>query len=320
MILPCELSGMKEPVGLQITTKVEGISVKYEIRGGNADTGIMESEGDLTLDFGDHLPIGRSASTTLIVHNQSAIRAPVDLAFLKFGLSQEALLAIDSQSQSMGTGDMSEYLKSSDMESLRTVRTRKRKVMMAKTLSGDKLETVLLSDTVVGKIESRLGQDKDKRQLEEAGNRGIVFLVGPVQGTLEPWGTTEFDITCVNNMCGTYFDTLHCEIGGLPSKPIPVKAGVIGSPLALQSQVYSVKKMIDSRSLNINWGELCVDSAVETRKFWVSNTSPFDMRVDWTVSLLGEPVSDADDQAIVALVPVEGDKVQVTLEERGKDP
>ena len=46
---------MKEPLGLQITTKVEGISVKYEIRGGNVDTGIMESEGDLTLDFGDHL-------------------------------------------------------------------------------------------------------------------------------------------------------------------------------------------------------------------------------------------------------------------------
>ncbi|QDZ19488.1 hypothetical protein A3770_03p20060 [Chloropicon primus] len=322
VILPCELSGMEEPLGLQITTEIEGISVKYEIRG-NDNIEVSEDDGkELRIDFGQHLPIGRRASMALIIHNQSAIRAPVDIVFENFGLSQEEILASDQLSHSMGTGNMSEMmLRSSDMVSLVTkVPTKKRKVQMSKTLTAKALETVLLSDSVIGKIDSKLSQDKDKALLREAGNRGVVFLANPMQTTLEPWGSTEFQITCTNNMCGTYFDTLHCEIGGLPCKSIPVKAGVIGSPLALQSQVYTVEKTVDNRSLSINWGDLCVASAAEKRKFWVSNTSSFDMKVDWTVSLLGETDSGNEDTpAFVDFVAKTDGGVQVAIEEKGKN-
>lgn len=315
VILPCEVMGMKEPLGLQINTEIEGISVKYEIKHGNDVASVGDS---FCVDFGNRLPIGKRATMTLIVHNQSAIQAPVDMVFETFGMSRN-ILTVDQQSQSMGnmgTGDISEMLlKSSDMESMRTVRKSKRKVQMSKTLTANKLESVLLSDSVVGKLDSKLGQDRDKSIMNEAGNRGITFLATPSQGTLEPWGSSVFQISCVNNMCGTYYDTLHCDIGGLPTKPIPVKAGIVGSPLALQPQAYVVEKSIDNRALNLNWGEICMNSAAASRKFWVSNTSPFDVKVDWTVSLLGEAAGDSP--VIVGIIAVDG-KAQVTIEEKGK--
>lgn len=319
VILPCELDGMREPLGLQINTKIEGISVRYEIKDGSGSKVASPKGKGLSLEFGDRLPIGRRASMTLVVHNQSAIRAPVDLCFEKFGLGEEvSLLSGDATSQGMGTGNMSEMmLRSSDMDSIRTqVRRNKRRTEMSKTLRSKKLETVLLTDAVVSKIDSRRGQDRDSTLLQEAGSRGVVFLVSPAQGTLEPWGTAEFQVTCVNNMCGTYFDTLMCEIGGLPAKPIPVRAGVVGSPLALQLQVYSTSQVVDNRSLNVNWGDLCVCSATQKRKFWVSNTSPFDMRVDWSMHLLGSGGASKK-PAMVSLEPVAGGGVSVTIEERG---
>lgn len=48
-------------------------------------------------------------------------------------------------------------------------------------------------------------------------------------------------VSCFNDMCGDYFDMLHVRVGDQPSKDIPVRVGVAGTPLVVQKERVLVK-------------------------------------------------------------------------------
>nr|KAJ3423290.1 Deleted in lung and esophageal cancer protein 1 [Polyrhizophydium stewartii] len=61
--------------------------------------------------------------------------------------------------------------------------------------------------------------------------RGAAFHASPSQGVIQPWGEMEVRVTSYNNLVGLYEDYLVCEIGDWVQQRMPVRLGVVGTPV-----------------------------------------------------------------------------------------
>ena len=116
------------------------------------------------------------------------------------------------------------------------------------------------------------------------GEKGIAISCVPSSGLLHPWEDMRITIACATDMLGVYHDSLHVRAGTLAPWDIPVRIGIVGTPLQLHCERplpegLKVERLQESL---LRFGD--VPSGVEVNKtFHVVNTSNMDMHIDWEV-------------------------------------
>ena len=132
---------------------------------------------------------------------------------------------------------------------------------------------------------TRAARDADAAAL--ASGAGAAFVVWPSRGTLPPYGEFRVVVTAVSDMPGEYFDALRCRVGDLPDRTLPVRAGIVGSPLVVQPTKhvpmgYAAEGPRVTSVFGLDWGAVPVHSPPTSKRFWCVNRGPADMEVEFT--------------------------------------
>ena len=85
--------------------------------------------------------------------------------------------------------------------------------------------------------------------------RGAAFHASPAQGVIQPWGEYEVKVTSYNNLVGLYEDFMVCEVGDWVKTRMPVRLGVVGTPIKFSGPQLVAKKKADSKEVDkVNFG------------------------------------------------------------------
>uniref|UniRef100_A0A8D0S1E4 Deleted in lung and esophageal cancer protein 1 Ig-like domain-containing protein n=1 Tax=Sus scrofa TaxID=9823 RepID=A0A8D0S1E4_PIG len=246
LALPCNVSGMKEPLVLGISGKPQGLQVAIAISPEDSDSSVPSRElwpghpERLHLDFGSTVPLRTRVTRQLILTNCSPIQTPFTLKFEYFGSPGISL------SQKPRLPDMPPAL-------LRTARMRE---LLAKR---EQLEF----------MESMLSHGK-----------GASFFPHLSQGVLGAHQQLSIDITACANMWGEYWDNLICTAGDLPPAVIPVHMAVVGCPISSQRPTFYTADYFQKEPV-IRFGTQMSGGDTVTRALRLNNSSPCDIRLDW---------------------------------------
>lgn len=116
------------------------------------------------------------------------------------------------------------------------------------------------------------------------GEKGIAVSCVPNQALLHPWDELRVTIACATDMLGVYQDTLHVQVGTLPRWDVPLRIGVVGTPLQLQVE----RRLPDGLTVErvsetaLTFGDVA-SGMTHTRHFHAVNTSNLDMHIRWQV-------------------------------------
>lgn len=193
-------------------------------------------------------------------------------------------------------------------------KTKKKTVVaFARPKLGDAHETVAFSRGAGARMaRARASAAADARALREAGDAGVAFALSATRGVLPAFGEFRVSVTCVSDAPGEYTDWIHCAVGHLPVRRIPVRAGVAGSPLEVRptrhapagasAALVNVGKATVARDARrdateatrrvihgpspafcLDWGDVPAgDRDVPSKKFFCVNRGPFDAEVEFT--------------------------------------
>lgn len=137
-----------------------------------------------------------------------------------------------------------------------------------------------------------------------AAGRGLALDISASTWTLLPFATWRCEITAHSNAPGVYDDVFSIRVGPLPLRHIPLRVGVVGSPL--EAHVERRRTLgappaahCHARSLpTLRFGTVPAGSERLARTFHVTNTSPYPMRVAWAAhSYLSEGAAAAEAEA-----------------------
>mmetsp|Transcript_3650 Transcript_3650/g.9844 ORF Transcript_3650/g.9844 Transcript_3650/m.9844 type:complete len:1159 (+) Transcript_3650:140-3616(+) len=113
------------------------------------------------------------------------------------------------------------------------------------------------------------------------GSKGLAIHVSPPSCLLGPWSRTVLQLSCYNDMCGDYHDTLHVQVGSLPKKEVAVRVGVSGTPLVVQPERVLVSGLKGRQwRTQLLMGALPV-GVPQHKTFYVFNTGSLDMHLEW---------------------------------------
>ena len=157
---------------------------------------------------------------------------------------------------------------------------------------------------------------------------GVAFVVYPSHGILPPYGEFRAIVTVVSDMPGEYFDALRCLVGDVPERRLPVRAGVVGSPLVVQPVKY-VPLGYDAYGPNgpkafagLDWGSVRVGAPGSAKRFFCVNYGPKDMVVEFAPWLDPDPKNPKDNDVSAASATLKldevGGRVGVDIEGRGR--
>lgn len=126
-------------------------------------------------------------------------------------------------------------------------------------------------------------QTKDADAAALSKGTGAAVLIYPSSGMLSPNGEFRATVTLISNMPGEYFDTLRCRVGDLEERTLPIRAGVVGTPLIVQSTRQAPAGYAASRAaaVGLSWGATPVGAAATAKRFYCLNTGPRDMEVEF---------------------------------------
>ncbi|KAH6597301.1 hypothetical protein BASA61_003196 [Batrachochytrium salamandrivorans] len=216
----------------------------------------------LIFDFGATCPIFETRERTITIQNHSAMSSPFKFWLEKYHPSTQ----IDSLIDDLGQ----EILDSGISNDEKKVKYDPQDIHITP-------KPLLLSPTKVHKIgfNSKSGQgyiDNIKRVRHMiqrmktllADGRGAAFHASPAQGIIQPWGKVKVRITSYNNLVGLYEDFLWCEIGNWVKRKIPVRLGVVGTPVRFYGPQLVAKRQdntneadrvnFGARVINPGWG------------------------------------------------------------------
>ncbi|XP_057411803.1 deleted in lung and esophageal cancer protein 1 isoform X2 [Balaenoptera acutorostrata] len=243
LALPCNVSGMKEPLVLGISGKPRGLQVAIAISAEDGDSSTELWPGHperLHLDFGSAVPLRTRVTRQLILTNCSPIQTPFTLKFEYFGSPANSLR------QKPSRPDMPPAL-------LKMARMRE---LLAKR---EQLEF----------MESMLSHGK-----------GAAFFPHLSQGVLGAHQKLGIDLTACANMWGEYWDSLICTVGDLPPAVIPVHMVVVGCPISSHRTARYTTDQIQKEPV-VRFGTRVSGGDTVTRILRLSNSSPCDIRLDW---------------------------------------
>jgi hypothetical protein len=122
-----------------------------------------------------------------------------------------------------------------------------------------------------------------KRKL---GTKGLAILLQPAEAQLEPFGEFVCRVSCLNDMVGTYIDTLRCAVGDLKIEPVLLRIGVVGSPVHVQTAAHYVPGLHHTilREASLAFGHVPRGVAV-VKHFSVFNTACFGIAVAFRVRM-----------------------------------
>ncbi|PVD31091.1 hypothetical protein C0Q70_10369 [Pomacea canaliculata] len=193
--IPCFIEGQEEPLFLNISCTVLGLSVRYR----TCTDGLLIRD-DCFLNIED-MTLGQSKTFYLHICNQTAITADFSLVMEKF----PAVVPSPPQFNHPGHSD------SKGRPSL--IRTPN----LADPLSKMPVKSMAdMKRTVLGL------------------KRGLAFLLQPSSGTLTPFSEQIIAVTAFSNMWGHYCDNIICKVGELDPTYIPVNINITGCPLNFQ--------------------------------------------------------------------------------------
>ena len=116
---------------------------------------------------------------------------------------------------------------------------------------------------------------------------GAAFEITPQEGILEPWGIVA--VTCSVHSClwGLYDDVLTSEVLGLEPVQIPLRAGVVGSPILLHDATLGLSNITSPPTLS--WAPVPSGSAPQKKTIRVLNRGPKPAALSWSVLLAPDP-------------------------------
>ncbi|XP_059966372.1 deleted in lung and esophageal cancer protein 1 isoform X3 [Mesoplodon densirostris] len=243
LALPCNVSGMKEPLVLGISGKPRGLQVAIAISAedSNSSTELWPGHPErLHLDFGSAVPLRTRVNRQLILTNCSPIQTPFTLKFEYFGSPANSL------HQKPSLPDMPPAL-----------------------LKMARMQELLAKREELEFMERMLSHGK-----------GAAFFPHLSQGMLGAHQQLGIDLTACANMWGEYWDSLICTVGDLPPAVIPVHMAVVGCPISSHRTAHYTTDQIQKEPV-VRFGTRVSGGDTVTRILRLSNSSPCDIRLDW---------------------------------------
>ncbi|XDB62643.1 hypothetical protein AB1E18_015986 [Capra hircus] len=246
LALPCDVSGMREPLVLGISGKPRGLQVAIGVSKEESDDSAPSTElwpghpETLHLDFGSAVPLRTRVNRQLFLTNCSPIQTPFTLEFEYFGSP------VNSLSQKPSPPDMPPAL-------LKTARMRE---LLAKREQWEFMESML------------------------SHGKGAAFFPHLSRGVLGAHQKLSIDLTACANMWGEYWDSLICTVGDLPPAVIPVHMAVVGCPISSQRTPHYTTDQTQREPI-IRFGTRVSGGDQVTRILRLNNSSPCDIRLDW---------------------------------------
>ncbi|XP_061179869.1 deleted in lung and esophageal cancer protein 1-like isoform X2 [Saccostrea echinata] len=271
--IPCMVEGIESPLYLGLFCEVKGLSANFKV----SSKGHMASNfsADLHLDFGE-VEVGSTSKLYLHIRNESAIMAPYTVAIEYFSAKPPTppQEPVD-----------------------RNMTTCQRRALLQKTPN--------LADPMA-KTSARAASDSYRIMLSQ--NLGAAFVPSPSTGTLMPFGEEIIDVTSFCDMWGKYSDIMTVKVGDMSAVSIPISMTAVGCPLKFQMTAAQP----DQKPI-IRFGTHVSGVAPTNRTMRVNNTSPFDLRVDWSIFNV-----EKDDKKTLDLLVTYGEAFP-KLDNRGKE-
>ncbi|NXY73098.1 DLEC1 protein, partial [Glareola pratincola] len=249
LALCCSIEDKIEPLFLSISGEVKGLHVTYSVP---FDSGVasderqmLQSPGNLLLDFGSEVGFKDIVKRQLILTNHSGISAPFKLEaeyFTGYSLTPEQGICPNFVVIFFIFSSCSSHL----------VKRRGPVTKHAARRALSEFAAAVLSH-----------------------GKGVAFHIQPSTGTLKAFQQLIIEITAYNDMWGEYQDDLVCKVGDLQPKLIPMQMTVKGCPIFLQMTGPQTEQPIIRFGTHVSGGRPVF------RRVQLNNPTPFDIRLDW---------------------------------------
>lgn len=300
-VFACNVRGMLQPLGFQLTTIQKGVVMAYSVvdsrapdLGGNHTRLLEPQELDgpppavPKIQFGDHVPIFQRSIVHLRIQNFSGIEARLSLNARKFpGVAPGARAAMTED------GPPGHYSLLSNAHELTEV-----------------FRSAQGHEYVIQKHQLR-----EDRTILHAG-AGIAISIEPSVLNISAWSQETVKITCFNDMAGRYVDHIIAQVQGLPPVRLPSSICVVGCPLQINTNCVglirepqqSSSSPVDQQQeadapLTLDYGPCPYgnlenpDLLVVTKDIEIKNHGPVDARLNWFI----KPFTSDEDECLVRL-------------------
>ena len=164
------------------------------------------------------------------------------------------------------------------------------KSMKSTLLKPDKSLQLLTSEleksenffSTAGRALNKAKQLQHDQKLYLTSDSGLCLLPTPYSSLLPPSSSQPITLTLYNDICGEFTDSLQISVKGLPIQTFPVKIRVKGSPLRLSEHQVGI-----SQEGGIGLGEVVRKGGRVGRRFFVENTGPKEIGLEWGVFEVG---------------------------------
>ena len=133
-----------------------------------------------------------------------------------------------------------------------------------------------------GRALNKAKQLQRDQKLYLTSDSGLCLLPSPSSSLLLPSSTQPITLTLYNDICGEFTDSIQISVKGLPVQTFDVRIRVKGSPLRLAEHQVGI-----SQEGGIGFGEVVRRGGRLGRKFWVENTGPKEIGLEWRVFEVG---------------------------------
>ena len=282
LLLVAHIAGMPQGdgfLGLQLSADVRGfayqtiLSQALKTMTEDAEAGTIEetcielpsTETATSLDFGEDFPIFSRRTRTFVVQNVSGIRVPFVIRFENYGAPRQEKLASADKSKA---GSSSSALVPVD--------------------NGIGFQCPSGQIYAGMKTNSRSFNNENERYLVR--KHGIAFRAVPEEGYLEPMESRRIQIVAYTNLWGNFEDQMTLVMGDWAQWSLPIRAGVVGSPLRFIGHTLVAEGGGDA---SVNFGTRLrmrskdrADFVDVVKSVQIQNLSPKTIRVDWRSFLM----------------------------------
>ncbi|CAK4690277.1 hypothetical protein AeMF1_002479 [Aphanomyces euteiches] len=252
VLLACQVQGMRECLGLELTTLQKGLVLSYEVvdEAKSVDFGVVSPTAAVSsslpkLHFGDDVPLFERKTLRLLIRNHSGITATV---------------AVDARKYNAAPCDAT-----------------------STTNALEPREHAFQSQAGKAYKSNQATQRQDRLRL--SAGLGVAFVCSPSTCVIPPWSHALVEITALNNMAGRYVDEIVVKVDTMPPVRLSATIHVVGCPLSINANCVGLKMplpAIGSPSFPVlEFGLWPLRADATTRRIQIINTGPIPARLTW---------------------------------------